>query len=412
MLAAENGPGQATLTRRRFAALSTTAAVLAGHASRAQTNRPLTIGVLNDSSGPTADLSGLGAQISADLALEDFGSTVLGRPIVMLKADHQAKADLGTSLARQWYDQGARAIFDIGITTVAVGVQALARDKNQIAVFTSTGTVDLTRSLCSPNGIHWTYDSHSVAVGAARANMAGGAKSWYFLTVDYAYGRSLQAEATEYIEANGGTVIGSAKHPFETKDFSSYLLSAQSSGAQLIGLATPTGQIANIVKQADEFGMLGGQQTFAPIGLFLNDVKGIGLPLTQGLLVTEPFYWNDNDATRAFSQRYFARAQKMPNGLQASVYGAVTHYLNAVKAANTDDTQAVMHMMKATPVNDFMTHEGRIREDGRVIRDLGVYRVKSPEASKGEWDLYQPLFTIPGDQAFRPPDPAACNLVK
>ncbi len=412
MVAAENGTGRAVLSRRRFAALSTITAALAAGPSRAQTNRPLTIGVLNDSSGPTADLSGIGAQISADLALEDFGSTVLGRPIVMLKADHQAKADLGTSLARQWYDQGVRAIFDIGITTVAVGVQALARDKNQIAVFTSTGSVDLTRSLCSPNGIHWTYDSHSVAVGAARANMAGGAKSWFFMTVDYTYGRSLQAEATEYIEAHGGTVVGSAKHPFETKDFSSDLLSAQSSGAQLIGLATPTGQIANIIKQAAEFGMLGGKQKLAPIGLFLNDVKGIGLPLTQDLMITEPFYWDDNDATRAFSQRYFARAKKMPNGLQASVYGAVTHYLNAVKAANTDETQAVMHIMKATPVNDFMTHAGRIREDGRVIRDLGVYRVKSPAESKGEWDLYQPLFTIPGDQAFRPPDRAACNLVK
>ncbi len=413
------GTSQAALSRRRFGALSASAATLLGsrgtawaQSAQAQSAKPLTIGVLNDSSGPTADLSGVGAQVSADLALEDFGASVLGRPIVLLKADHQAKPDLGVGLARQWYDQGVAAIFDIGITTVAIGVQQLAKDKNRIAVFTSTGTVDMTRSLCTPNGIHWTYDSHSVAVGAARANMEAGGKTWFFMTVDYAYGRSLQAEASEYIEAHGGTILGSARHAFDTKDFSSDIVKAQSSGAQLIGLATPTGQISNIVKQSAEFGMGRSGQRLAPIGLFLNDVKGLGLDLAQGLLVTEPFYWDQTDATRAFSRRFFERFHKMPNSLQASVYGAVLHYLNAVKAAGTDDTAEVMRTMKATPINDFMTRDGLIRADGRVVRDLYVFRVKTPGESKGEWDLYTQLSTIPGDQAFRPADPAACNLVK
>jgi branched-chain amino acid transport system substrate-binding protein len=399
------------LSRRAFAALAGAAVGASVTRARAEA-KPLTIGVLNDSSGPTADLSGGGAVVSAELALADFGPSVLDRPIVLLKADHQAKADLGTALARQWYDQGVAAIFDIGITTVAIGVQQLARDKNKLAVFTSTGTVDLTRSLCSPNGIHWTYDSHSVAVGAARANMANGAKTWFFMTVDYAYGRSLQAEATQFIEANGGTVLGSAKHAFETKDFSSDILKAQSSGAQLIGLATPTGQISNIVKQSAEFGIgHDGKQRLAPFGLFFNDVKGLGLPVAQGLLLTESFYWDQNDATRAFAHRFFDRYKTMPNALQASVYGAVTHYLNAVKAAGTDDTAAVVAKMKATPVNDFMTHDGIIRADGRVIRDVYVFRVKTPAESKGEWDLLTQISTIPGQEAFSVADPA-CSLVK
>lgn len=404
---------KAVLSRRHFASLSVTAASLLGQggASRAQSVKPLTIGILNDSSGPTADLSGVGAQISADMAVEDFGGSVLGRPIVLLKADHQAKPDLGVGLARQWYDQGVSAIFDIGITTVAIGVQQLARDKDRIAVFTSTGMVDLTRSLCSPNGIHWTYDSHSVAVGAARANMKGGAKKWFFMTVDYAYGRSLQAEATEFIEANGGTVLGSARHAFETKDFSSDILKAQSSGAELIGLATPTPQIANIVKQAAEFGIARGAQKLAPFGLFSNDVKGIGLSLAQGLLVTEPFYWDQNDGTRILEavlrtvpeeaeqpagQRLW-RGHALPEGREGREFGRYG---------------AVLKTMKAMPVNDFMTHDGLIRPDGRLVRDVYVFRVKSPGESKGDWDLYELLSTIPGDQAFSPPDPAACNLVR
>ena len=416
MPAADSQPRMPLIARRRFTALS--GAALSGAAGAlakpsgalAQAARPLTIGVLNDASAFTSDLSGIGAQISADMAVEDFGGMVLERPIKLLKADHQAKPDLGVGLARQWYDEGVAAIFDIGITTVAIGVQQLARDKNRIAVFTSPGTGEMTRSLCSPNGIHWTYDSHSVAVGAARANMdVRGKKKWFFMTVDYAYGHSLQAEAAAYINANGGTVVGSALHAIQTKDFSSDLLKAQSSGAELIALATPTPLIADIVKQAAEFGVEQRGQKLAPIGLFSNDVKGIGLGLAQGLLITEPFYWDQTDATRAFSKRYFERVRKMPNCLQASIYGAITHYLNAVKAAGSDETGKVLVAMKATPVNDFMTKDGVIRPDGRLVRDMHVFQVKTPAESKGEWDMYRQLSTIPGPQAFSPPAPA-CKL--
>jgi branched-chain amino acid transport system substrate-binding protein len=371
------------------------------------------IGVLNDATGPVADLSGLGAYTSAEMAIEDFGPTVLGRPITLLKADHQSKADVCIGLARKWYDEGVNAIFDIGITTVAIGVQQLARDKNKIVVFTSTGTADLTGKLCSPNGIHWTYDSYAMAVAAARANMQTGLKKWYFMTVDYAYGQSLQTESTNYITANGGTVLGTAKHPFETKDFSSDLLKAQSSGAELIALATPTIQGGTIVKQAAEFGIKTDKtKRIAPFGMLFSDVKGVGLELAQGLFMTEPFYWDQDDAARAFSKRYFAKAGKMPNSLQASVYGAVTHYLNAVKLAKTDQTEAVLKAMKETPINDFMTKDGLIRADGRVIRDFYVYRVKTPAESKGEWDLFEKVSTIAGKDAFKPADPAVCNLIK
>lgn len=389
------------------------AAVLASGEAMAQTGDPVKIAILNDTSGPTADLSGTGAWASADLALEDFGPTVLGRPIQLLKGDHGAKADIGVTLARKYYDEGVNVLFDIGITTVALGVQQLARDKNKIVVFTSTGTADLTGKLCSPNGIHWTYDSYAFAVGAARANMQTGLKKWFFMTVDYAYGHSLQAEATKYIVANGGTVIDSAKHPFDTKDFSSDILKAQSSGAEMVALATPTIQAGTIIKQAAEFGFKTDKtKRLAPFGMLMSDVKAVGLDLAQGLFITEPFYWDQTDATRAFSKRFQAKYGKMPNSLQASVYGAVTHYLKAVKAANSDKTEDVMKAMRDMPVNDFMTKDGVVRPDGRMVRDFYVFRVKTPAESKGEWDLFEQISVIPGKDAFKAPDPAACNLVK
>jgi branched-chain amino acid transport system substrate-binding protein len=410
---ADGNKGGATALTRRAALAGTAGLALLGGAgrARAQSTAPVKIGVLTDASGTNAGLAGVGSQTAAKMAVDDFGGTVAGRPIVLLNGDHQSKADIGMTLARQWYDDGVGAIFDVGITTVAIGVQQLAREKDKIVIFNSTGTVDMTGKYCSPNGIHWTYDSYSIAVGAARANMEAGLKTWYFMTVDYAYGRSLQAEATKYIEAHGGTVLGSTPHPIETKDFSSDLLKAQASGAQLIGLATPTPLIANIVKQAAEFGFLNGPQKLAPIGLFVNDVYAIGLEQAQGLLIVEPFYWNQNDATRAFSDRFIKLYGKMPNCLQASVYGAVTHYLNAIKASGTDQTQAVLKVMKDTPVNDFMTHDGHIRADGRLLRDMYVFRVKKPSESNGLWDLYNPISTIPADQAFKPADPTACSLV-
>jgi branched-chain amino acid transport system substrate-binding protein len=405
-------PISVALRAGRIALLALTPLAAAAGPALAQSGEPVKIGILNDSSGPTADLSGEGSWASAEMAVQDFGGTVLGRPIQLLKGDHQAKADIGISLARKWYDEGVGAIFDVGITTVALGVQQLAKDKNKVVVFVSTGTVDLTGKLCSPNGIHWTYDSFAFAVGAARANMQAGLKSWYFMTVDYAYGHSLQAEATNFITANGGSVAGAARHPFETKDFSSDILKAQGSGAQIIGLATPTVQGSTIVKQATEFGFkTDDKRRLAPIGMLVQDVKAIGLELAQGLFITEPYYWDQDEPSRAFAKRYFAKTGKMPNSFQASIHGAVTHYLKAVKAANTDKTEDVLKAMKAAKVEDFMTKDGVIRPDGRTVRDFYVYRAKKPSESKGEWDLLEKVSTIAGKDAFKAPDPA-CNLVK
>jgi branched-chain amino acid transport system substrate-binding protein len=378
--------------------------------SPAAAQEPFRIGALSDMSGVVVDLSGPGTVAAMKLAVEDFGGSVLGRPIQVLEADHLNKPDVGIAAARKWYDEGVSAIFDVGITSVALGVQQLTRDKNRMAIYLSSASSDLTGKFCSPNGIHWTYNNYSQALGVTKFYNDAGEKNWYFMTVDYAYGHNVQRDTTAMIEGAGGKVLGATRHPFDVKDFSSDLLRAQGSGAGVIALATTTSHVANIVKQADEFGVR-PKQKLAALSLTLHDVKGIGLQSAQGLLVTAPYYWDQTDEMRAFAKRYFERFRKMPNMVQASAYGAVTHYLNAVKAVGADDTAKVSAKMKETPVNDFMTKNGKVREDGRVVRDMYVYRVKAPAASKGEWDLYELLSTIPGEQAFQKPDPA-CPLVK
>jgi branched-chain amino acid transport system substrate-binding protein len=345
------------------------------------------------------------------MAVEDFGGKVLGRPIEIVTGDHLNKPDIGISLARKFYDEGVQAIFDVGITSVALGVQQLAKEKNRAVIFLSTSSADLTGKNCSPNGIHWTYDNYSQANGAVRGAQANGGKSWYFLTVDYAFGVNSERDATAMIKAGGGSVVGSTKHPFETTDFSSDLLKAQTSGAQIIGLATTTVHIANIVKQSDDFGVR-PKQMIAPLSLTLHDVKAMGLKTAQGIVSSNPFYWDENDQTRAFAKRYFERFKKYPNEVQASAYGAVMHYLNAVKAVGSDDASAILAKMKETPINDFMTKDGKIRADGRVLRELKVLQVKKPEESKGDWDLYKIIGTIPASEAFGPADPSVCPLVK
>jgi branched-chain amino acid transport system substrate-binding protein len=381
--------------------------------ARAQTSDSVKIGFLTDLSGAAADFSGKGTILSARLAIEDFGGKVLGRPIELLEADHLNKPDTGLAIARRWYDENVNAIFDIGVTNIAIGVQQLAREKNRIVIPISTGSADITGKFCSPNGIHWTYDTYAEARGAFLGNNTGGAKdSWYFLTVSYAYGANIERDITEMIKNSGGTVLGGTKHPFETTDFSSELLQAQSSRASVFGLATTTMHAAMVIRQAEEFGFRKGGQRIAAPTLTLHDVKALGLKLAQDIIVVETFYWDQNDATRAFAKRYFDRFGKMPNMNQASSYGAVMHYLKAVEAVQSTDADKVLARMKATPINDFMTKDGSIRVDGRVIRDVYLFRVKKPEESKGEWDLYEQIRTIPGAEAFRAPDPAACNLVK
>ncbi|MES2979745.1 MAG: ABC transporter substrate-binding protein [Pseudomonadota bacterium] len=395
----------------KLGALAFTVAASSGAWAQANT-APLRIGLLSDMSGFVADLSGPGSVVAAKMAIQDFGGRVLNRPIEFLEADHQNKPDVGLTVARQWYDSGVRAIFDIGITTVALGVQDLAKEKNRIAIFNSSASSDITGKNCSPNGIHWTYNNYSQALGAVKGNLEAGGKTWYFITVDYTYGKNVQRDTTEMIEKGGGKVVGSTTHPLSSFEFSSQLLQAQASKANVIALATTTSHAAAMIKQADEFGIRAGGQRLAALSLSLHDVKALGLKSAQDLIITEPYYWDQNDESRRFAVRYKEKSGKMPNFIQASVYGSVMHYLNAVKAAGTDDTAAVLAKMKATPINDMMTKKGFIREDGRVIRENYIWRVKKPSESKSEWDIYAPVSMIPANLAFAPADKAACPLVK
>ncbi len=382
-----------------------------GSLPAAAQERPLKIGQLSDMSGIVKDLSGPGTTVAMKLAIQDFGGSVLGRPVELLTADHLNKPDVGLGIARRWYDEGVAAIFDIGITTVALGMQDLSKDKNKLVIYLSTASSDLTGAKCSPNGIHWTYNNYSQALGVVNRLIEQKNDSWYFMTVNYGYGVNVERDTTEMIKKAGGTIVGSTKHAFDTTDYSSDLLKAQGSGAKVIALATTTSHAGNIVKQADEFGVRPKQQ-LAALSLTLHDTKAMGLQTAQGLLETAPYYWDQNDKTRTFAKRYFDRFGKMPNMIQASAYGAVMHYLNAVKSAGTDDTAAVNKAMREMPINDFMTTNGSIRPDGRVMRPMYVFEVKKPDESKGEWDLYKQVAEIPADKAFAPADPALCPLAK
>ena len=402
------------ITRRNAIGLMLSAAAAANLAlgrSYAQSTQPFRIGALSDMSGIVVDLSGPGTVVSMELAIEDFGGKVLGRPIELVKGDHLNKPDIGIGLARKWYDEGVNAIFDVGITSVALGVQELAREKDKTVIFISSSSADLTEKNCSPNGIHWNHNSYSQAIGVVKSAIAAGGDSWFFLTVDYAYGHTVQRDTTKMIEAHGGKVVGFAPHAFETTDFSSDLLKAQSSGAKVIALATTSVHVPNIVKQADEFGIRPGQM-LAPLSLTLHDVKAMGMQTAHGLLETSTYYWDQNDETRSFGKRFMERFKRMPNMIQASAYGAVTHYLKAVEAVGSEDTAAIMTRMRATPVNDFMSREAKITENGQVLRQQTVLEVKTAEESTGEWDLYKIVSEVPADQAFAAPDAALCPLVK
>ena len=375
----------------------------------AQDGKSFKIGALSDMSGVVMDLSGPGTALSIEMAVEDYGGKVLGRPIELLKGDHLNKPDTGISIARKWYDEGVNAIFDVGITSVALGVQDLAKEKKKAAIFLASASTDLTGKNCGPNGIQWTYTSYSQANGVVREIQKDGGKKWFFLTTDYAFGINSQRDATAMIEAGGGSVVGFALHPFDATDFSSDLLKAQSSGADVIALSTPSTLAPTIMKQADEFGVRPAQ-IVAPLSVTLHDVKAMGLATAHGIYETTAFYWDQNDETRAFAKRFFERFHRMPNMIQASGYGAAMHYFKAVDAAGTEDAAAVIARMKETPVNDFMTKNAHIRPDGLLERDHYVLQVKSPDESQGEWDLYKIVSTIPGKEAYPAANPAVCDL--
>jgi branched-chain amino acid transport system substrate-binding protein len=381
-------------------------------AAQAQTS--VKLGVLNDQSGVYSDLTGQGSVIAARLAVEDFKPADKGIKVDIIAADHQNKPDVGASIARQWYDQeGVDVILDVPTSSVVLAINALTREKKKILISSGGGTSDLTGAQCSPNTIHWTYDTWALANGTASAMVKRGGDTWFFLTADYAFGHALERDASAQVVKAGGKVLGAVRHPFPGQDFASFILQAQSSGAKVIGLANAGGDFVNAMKQAAEFGVVQGGQSLAGLLVFITDVHSLGLPVAQGLVMTEAFYWDLNDQTRAWSKRYAEKmGGKMPSMAHAGVYSATLHYLKAVEALKDKDPAKVMAKMKEMPTDDPVFGKGMVRQDGRKIHDMYLFEVKKPGESKGEWDLYKLLATVPAEQAFRPLNEGGCPLVK
>ena len=371
------------------------------------------IGVLNDMSSLYADISGPGSVEAARMAIADFGGAVNGKKIELISADHQNKPDIGSAIATQWFDNdGVDVVVDVPTSSVALAVQEVARNKGKVFLISGAAASDLTGKACSPTSVHWTYDTVALANGTGSAVVKAGGDTWFFITADYAFGHALERDTAKVVEDNGGKILGKVRAPLNTADFSSFLLQAQSSKAKIIGLANAGGDTINSIKQAAEFGIVEGGQKLAGLLVFITDVNSLGLQTANGLQLTEAFYWDQNDETRAWSKRFFEKMKRQPSMVQAGVYGSVMHYLAAIKATGSDDGPTVVKQMKATPVNDFMTKNGKIRDDGRLVRDMYLFEVKKPPESKGPWDYYKQIAVIPGDEAFKLPGPSQCPLVK
>jgi branched-chain amino acid transport system substrate-binding protein len=385
-------------------------AALASAVATAQAPVPLRIGVLTDETGPYRDPTGPGSILAAQMAVDDFGGAVMGRKIEIVHADTQNKPDIAVSIARRWFDtEGVQAIVDLPVTPVAYAVQDLARQSNRTVMITASAASEFTSKNCSPVSTHWADDTHALAAGTAKSLMAGGASTWYFITVDIAFGAALQRDATQVIEANGGKVLGSLRHPVGTTDFSSFVLQAQNSGAKEIGLVSVGNDLVNAVKQAGEFGIgRDGMQSLTGFLVYINDIHALGLDVAQGFTVTTGFYWDQSDEARAFAKRFYEQQKAMPSKNQATIYAAVRHYLKAVATAKSDEAVAVNKAMRALPV-DYFGKPTKIRSDGRVLYDLALYRVKKPSESKYPWDYYELVRTIPQDEAFLPINKQACG---
>ena len=397
-------------------ALACTLALTCGSAA-AQTgisDDVVKIGMLLDLSGVYADIAGQGTAVASQMAIDDFGGKVLGKKIELVFADHQNKADIAANKAREWFDTAkVDALLDVAGSATALSALEVARLKNRIVIFNGPGTQRLTTDLCSAVSVHYAYDTYSLANVTAKAMAKNGGDTWFFLTADWAFGHALQQSATEVVKESGGKVLGAVRHPSNASDFSSYLLQAQASGAKVIGLANSGADTVNAIKAANEFGITqSGKQKLAGLLLFINDIHAIGLPVAKGLILSEAFYWDLNDETRAWSRRYFAKMKKMPNMVQAGAYSSTMHYLKAIQAAGTDETAAVIKQMKAMPINDFFARNGRIREDGRMVHDMYLFEVKSPGESKAPWDYYKVLGTVPAEQAFMPLAKSSCPLLQ
>ena len=382
-------------------------------AARAQVSDDVVkIGVLTDMSGPASTPTGPGSVAAAEMAVADFGGNVLGKPITVISADHQLKPDVAAGIAREWYDRGqVDLIVDVPVSAVGLAVQGVANEKKKLFITHSTGTADFHGKFCSPYTMQWVFDTHALAVGTAQEVVKRGGSSWFFLTADYAFGYSLEKDASDVVKANGGTVVGAVRHPFRTPDLSSFILQAQASKAKIIGLASGPPDNVNAIKLGGEFGLFAGGQQMAGLLVLITDIDGLGLKTAQGLVLTTSFYWDMDDKTREWSKRFFAKMGRMPTMWQAGVYSSVMHYLKAIKAAGTDDPLKVAAKMREMPIEDFFSRNGKLREDGLMVHDLILVQVKKPEELKYPWDYYQILAHIPGDQAFGPPNPA-CPLVK
>ena len=402
----------ATLFAGRALLAACAAALLTTTAMADMSDNVVKIGVLTDMNGPASTPTGQGSVTAAQMAVDDFGGKVLDKPISVITGDHQLKPDIGAAIARRWYDaEQVDLIVDVPVSAVGLAVQTIANEKHKLFITQSTGAADFHGKFCSAYAMQWVFDTRALATGTAKEVVKRGGESWFFITDDYAFGHSLERDAASVVKANGGKVVGTVRPPFATSDLSSFILQAQASKARVIGIAAGPPNNMNEIKTASEFGLLKGGQQMAALLALITDIHSLGLPAAQGLLLTTAFYWDMDDKTRDWSKRYFAKMNRMPTMWQAGVYSAVTHYLNAVKAVGSDDPLAVAAKMRETPVEDFFTRHGKLRADNLMVHDLMLVQVKSPEESKYPWDYYKILATIPGDDAFGPPDPA-CPLVK
>lgn len=388
-------------------------ALLSSSASHAQISDDIVkIGVLTDMSGPASTPSGQGSVTAAQMAVDDFGGKVLGKPISVIVGDHQLKPDIGSGIARRWYDtEQVDLIVDVPVSAVGLAVQSVANDRHKLFITHSTGSADFHGKFCSPYAIQWVFDTHALAVGTAKEVVKRGGDTWFFITDDYAFGHSLERDASAVIVKNGGKVLGSVRPPFATPDLSSFVLQAQASKAKIIGIAGGPPNNTTAIKTGAEFGIFKGGQQMAGLLALITDIHSLGLPAAQGLLLTTSFYWDMDDKTREWSKRYFAKMNRMPTMWQAGVYSSVMNYLNAIKDSGTDEPLKVAAKMREKPIEDFFSRNGKLREDNLMVHDLVLAQVKSPEESKYPWDYYKILAHISGDEAFGPPDPA-CPLVK
>jgi branched-chain amino acid transport system substrate-binding protein len=406
------------MNRKRIVAALMLAFAAATHAqqppSKGISDDVVKLGLILDMSSLYADITGTGSVTAAQMAIDDFGGKVLGKPIQLVYVDHQNKADIASSKAREWFDRDkVDAIMDVAASSPALAVAQIAAEKNKITVFNGPGSVRLTNDACTPVTVHYAYDTYALANSTARAVVANGGNTWFFLTADYTFGTTMEKDTTDVVTGSGGKILGSVRHPLNASDFSSFLLRAQASGAKVIGLANAGGDTINAIKGAREFGLTkGGKQSLAGLLVFINDIHTLGLDTAQGMLLTSGFYWDRNDETRKWARRFFEKTKKMPNMSQAGTYSSIMHYLKAVQATGTDETGAVMAKMKQTPINDFFAKNGRIRNDGRMVHDMYLFEVKKPSDSKHPWDYYKEISTIPADKAFQPLSTSACPLVK